>query len=177
MMNTKKKNTKSKPFLFQVTTIIDEKEFKRFQKFYLNKFKSSLVPKMIIALLAFIALYINIIRGNTNIVILVIAFLIIYPILFTFFIDLQIKKMYRSNKKINMLEEVITFYDDNFTSKSIHNYCTVNYEDIYKVCETKNNFYIFISSNQAFILAKDSLKDVDKFRDFIKLKTEYKLYR
>ena len=108
---------------------------------------------------------------------LVIVFIIVYPIILSFTLNSQIKKMYKSNKRINMLEETLTFYDEFLESKSDHNYCKVQYTDIYRVCETKSNFYIFISDNQAFIIIKSELKDVDGFKDFIIDKAPYKKYR
>lgn len=178
--NKKKKKTSSsvkKDYLFKTSTIIDMYEFKKFQKFYLNKFKSSIIPIIIMALLAIVAIVLNFIKGNYSVVGLVIVFIIVYPIILSFTLSSQIKKMYKSNKRINMLEETLTFYDEFLESKSDHNYCKVQYTDIYRVCETKSNFYIFISDNQAFIIIKSELKDVDGFKDFIIDKAPYKKYR
>ena len=41
----------------------------------------------------------------------------------------------------------------------------------------KNNFYIFISDNQAFIIIKSELEDSDKFKAFIIDKAPFKRYR
>lgn len=177
---TKKKKTSMKRkdnFLYKTTTIIDIKEFKRFQKFYLNKFKSSIWPILVMIALAILAIVLNFYKGNWDVVGLVIIFIIIYPILLKFTLNRQIKKMYKTNKRINMLEETITFYEDYLESCSKHNYCKVQYNDIYKVCETKTNFYIFISDNQAFIIIKEELKDLDAFKNFISLKAPYRKYR
>ena len=172
----KQSKVQTKP-LFEVTTIIDEKEFNRYQSFYLNKFKASIIPKIIFVLLfsgAFIFSYLN---KNTRVMILLIAFIIIYPILFYYTIKLQIKKMYKSDIKINMLEETISFYKDYLESKSNHNYCKIEYKDLYKICETKKNFYIFVKENQAFIVLKSNVKELDQFTDFIKKIGPYKRYR
>lgn len=179
---SKKKKIKEKvenKYIYQTKTIIDQKEFKKFQKFYLNKFKNSFIPKLIIVLLALAAITINFFRGNFDIVFLIIIFIIAYVIVFTLTINIQINKMYKSNRRINVLEETITFYDDYLESKSSHNYCRVEYKDIYRVCETKNNFYIFISDNQAFILIKKNIENVESFKSFIKdeKKVNYKVYR
>lgn len=174
---TKKVSSNKKDYLFKTSTIIDMYEFKKFQKFYLNKFKSSIIPIIIMALLAILAMVLNFIKGNYNVVGLVIVFVIVYPIILSVTLNSQIKKMYKSNRRINMLEEVLTFYDEYLESKSEHNYCKVQYTDIYRVCETKTNFYVFISDNQAFIIIKSELEDEDKFREFIMNKAPYKKYR
>ena len=129
------------------------------------------------AILAIVAIVLNYIKGNYNVVFLVIVFIIVYPIILSITLNSQIKKMYKSNKRINMLEEVLTFYDDYLESKSSHNYCKVLYSDIYKICETKSNFYIFISDNQAFIIIKSEINELDKFKEFIIDKAPYKKYR
>lgn len=166
-----------KKYLFQTKTVIDIDEFKKFQKFYLNKFKSNIVPKLIMAFLAILAIILNFYKGNYDVVGLVVVFIIAYPIVLNFTLNSQIKKMYKSNKRINMLEEVLTFYDDYLESKSSHNYCKVQYNDIYKVCETKRNFYIFISDNQAFIIIKKEIVDIDNFKEFLMNKAPYKRYK
>ena len=173
----KKKETKEINYLFKSNTIITMNEFKKFQKFYLNKFKNTIIPKIIMIVLALLVIIINIIKQDYKLVGIVIVFVILYPIVLNFAINRQIKKMYTSNKRINELEEILYFYDTYLESKSKQNYCRVMYEDIYKVCETKSNFYIFLSDNQAFIVIKDNLKVVDGLRDLVKDKTNYRKYR
>lgn len=169
-------NVKDK-VLYKSSTVITMEEFNKFQKFYLNKFKNTLIPKIIMIVLALLVIIINIIKGDYKLVLLVVVFVIIYPIVLNFAINRQIKKMYKSNKRINELEEIIYFYDNYLESKSKHNYCKVMYEDIYKLCETKTNFYIFISENQAFIVIKEKVKDIDGLRELFKEKTNYRMYR
>lgn len=172
---TKKINTEMS--LFVTNTVIDEYEFKKFHKFYLNKFKSSLIPKIILIVLAILAISISLIKENYYLVILLSVFVILYPILLSFTLNRQIMKRYESSKRINMLEEKISFYSNFFESKSSINYCKVNYDDIYLVCETKENFYIFLNENKAFIVIKDNINDLDKFREFITGKANYRRYR
>lgn len=176
-INKKNKKKVDDKYLYRTVTKITISEFKKFQKFYLNKFKSSLLPKIIMALLAITAIILNLIKGNLDIVLLVCAFIVVYPILLSITLNRQIVKMYNSNKRINELDEIITFYDNYLESKSSHNYCKILYDDLYKVCETKTNFYIFVSDNQAFIIIKNMIEDVDLFREFIKNKTLYRKYR
>lgn len=187
-MNEKDKNKKKSKkktnkvikennYLHKSSTVITIDEFKKFQKFYLNKFKSTIIPKIIMIVLALLVIIINIIKKDYNLVGIVIVFIIAYPITLNFALNRQIKKMYKTNKRINELEESLYFYDDYLESKSKHNYCKVMYEDIYKICETKTNFYIFVSENQAFIVIKSNIKDVDGLRDLLSTKAKYRKYR
>ena len=76
--NVKKNSSSKKDYLFKTSTIIDMFEFKKFQKFYLNKFKSNIFPIIIMAILAIVAIVLNYIKGNYNVVFLVIVFMISY---------------------------------------------------------------------------------------------------
>ena len=178
MSNKNKKGTKEENgnYLFKTTTTITEKEFSRFQHFYLNKFKSSLIPKLVIIFLTVLAAVLNALKGNWYVVILLGVFAIVYPLTLSLTINHQIKKMYHNSVKIQILEETLTFYEDYFTSKSKHTDLKVNYKDLYRICETKNNVYIFISDNQAFIINKENVKKLNEFLSFIKDKGEYKKY-
>lgn len=163
--------------LFCTNTIIDINEFKLFQKFYLNKFNNNLLPKIIMIILTILAIVLCLLKENVDTAIMVGIFMLIYPFLLNFSLNLQMKKMYKKNKKINVLEEKINFYDNYFESKSVQNCYKVSYSDIFCVCETKTNFYIFINKNQAFIIVKNNLEDLDRFRRFISKKANYRKYR
>ncbi len=175
--HTKQNKEHDDQLLFETKTVIDEKEFKKFQKFYLNKFKSSLLPKLIIIFLAILSLILAIIRRSPSAIVLIIAFMILYPTLLTITLNVQIKKIYQSNMRINMLEETLSFYEDHFISQSKYTHYETKYSDIYKLCETKDNFYIFLSDNQSFILIKKNIDNLEKFTSFIKQKGPYKKYR
>lgn len=178
MSNKKKKEIKEEKenYLFKTTTTITEKEFSRFQHFYLNKFKSSLIPKLVIIFLTVLAAVLNALKGNWYVVVLLGVFAIVYPLALSLTINHQIKKMYHNSIKIQILEESLTFYKDYFTSKSKHTDLKVNYKDLYRICETKANVYLFISDNQAFIINKKNVKKLNDFLSFIKDKSEYKKY-
>ena len=173
----KTKKTIKEKCLFETSTVINEYEFNKFHKFYLNKFKSSLIPKLILIVLAILAIGINILKGNYYLVILLSVFCILYPLILSFTLNRQIIKRYEDSKRINMLEEKINFYSNFFESRSSINYCKVNYEDIYLICETKEHFYIFLNENKAFIVIKNNFEDVDSFKNFIIEKAKYRRYR
>ena len=172
-----KKNKADKELLFETSTVMNKEEFKRYQKFYLNKFKSNIVPKLVLIGLALLSIVLNYMKGNYGIALSIVGFVIAYPIFLNITINLQINRMFLNHIRINLLEERLVFYKDYLESKSSSNWCKVKYEDIFKVCETKKNFYIFVNDNQAFIIIKDNLKDIDAFRDFIRDKGIYKRYR
>lgn len=179
--NSKKKTNKNddEKYLFEVVTIIDENEFKKFQKFYLNrfKFKSNIIPIIIMIILSIIAIYLNVMKENFRVVWMLVVFIILYPAVLNITLNIQIKKRYKTYKRINVLEETLTFYEKYLESKSVNNYCKLEYKDLFNVCETKENFYIFVNENQSFIVRKVTLEDIGIFRDFIKKKIAYRRYR
>ena len=172
------KNKKKEDKVFYETTIIvDKDEFKRFSKFYSNKLKSSLIPRLILIALLLLSIFLNYIKGNFVVVYSLIGLGVLYPIALTVTLNMQINYMFKNNKRFHLTEEKLSFFDKYFESKSSINWCLVNYEDIYKICETKSNFYIFLNHNQAFIIIKDKLSDVDGFRSFIRDKAFYERYK
>ncbi len=74
-------------------------------------------------------------------------------------INNTIKKLWESNKIIQNAEVEYTFYDDHFEQKSNVSNSKIKYDMIYKIVETKTNFYIFISTNQGYIINKENCKE------------------
>lgn len=171
IVNLKKNKDK---FLFNVKTIIDKKEFKKFHKFYTNKYKKDYFFKVVILILAVIALILNFIKGNYYVVILLLMSGFIYPFILYVSLEKQLDKLYSKYKKINAIEEELCFFNEYFCSKTRLNVCEVRYDEVDIIYETKENIYIFISDTKAFILIKNNINNIDDFINFIKNKTNYR---
>lgn len=163
--------------LFVTKTIINQEEFKRFQKYFLNSGKYNLWSKLLMVLLALLVIIISYYKHNYRVLYLVIAFSIIYPIALTVTINWQIKKKYENKKKINELIEEFRFYNNHFVSKLEKSCIKIAYEEVLKCVETKKDFYIFMQDNQAFIIIKNNLDDVENFREFMREKVNYEKAR
>ncbi len=163
--------------LFVTQTIINKEEFKRFQKYFLNSGKYNFLSKLLMVLLALLVIIISYFKHNYRVLYLVVAFSIIYPIALVVTINWQIKKKYERKKKVNELIEEFRFYNDNFVSKLAKSSIKISYDAVLKIVETKQNFYIFMEDNQAFIIIKNNLNDIDAFRDFMKEKVNYEKWR
>ena len=87
--------------LFKTDVIITEKEFQKFQHFYLNKFKNAFIPKLILIFLTIAAIAINVVKKKYFLVGLIIFLVIVYLIVLKVTINLQIKKKYQNSIKIN----------------------------------------------------------------------------
>lgn len=77
-----------------------------------------------------------------------------------------IKKTYYSNKAITSCVADFEFYDNYVREITQNGETKLEYSKIYKIIETKTNFYIMASVNQGFIIVKGNCPD--GLVDFIK---------
>lgn len=77
-----------------------------------------------------------------------------------------IKKTYYSNKAITSCVADFEFYDNYVREITQNGETKLEYSKIYKIIETKTNFYIMASVNQGFIIVKSNCPD--GLIDFIK---------
>lgn len=114
--------------------------------------------------------------------IIIILLMISFPFVLNFFINNQIKKTYKSSEQV--LKE--TKYDYIFTENNIsitsanmniQSQDNITYQAIYKVIETVSYLFIFISSNQAYVVSKDSFENDDLNIVINKIKEENVKYK
>ena len=88
----------------------------------------------------------------------------------------RIKKQEKSNQLLKEYINTYIFYNNYFKTKNIDGEAQTFYFKIYKVIETKTNFYIYVSRDYAFIISKSGFKDdkCEEFTKFIKKKTRFK---
>ena len=77
-----------------------------------------------------------------------------------------VKKTYYSNKAITSCVADFEFYDNYVREITQNGETKLEYSKIYKIIETKTNFYIMASVNQGFIIVKGNCPD--GLVDFIK---------
>lgn len=77
-----------------------------------------------------------------------------------------VKKTYYSNKAITSCVADFEFYDNYVREITQNGETKLEYSKIYKIIETKTNFYIMASVNQGFIIVKGNCSD--GLVDFIK---------
>ena len=78
-------------------------------------------------------------------------------LLFVWILNRVVEKTYRSNMLIQDTELTYEFYDDHFLEKSSRGEAKVEYRLLHKVIENKTHFYLFIATNQAYILKKEAM--------------------
>ena len=108
-------------------------------------------------------------------IVLVIAFCLYLFYKFVF-IPKKIKKQEQSNQLVKEYIITYTFFKNHFISKNEEKEASTSYFNIYKVIETKTNYYIYMSREYAFIISKDGFikGKEEEFKEFIKKKVKLK---
>ena len=109
---------------------------------------------------------------------IIILMMLAYPFVLFAIMNGQIRKNYEINKltfqdMIYEYEYTDTKVNVHVTNKNTENHSSLTYQAIYKVTETANHLFIFISSNQAFIVSKDTIENEECLKEVIdKIKKE-----
>lgn len=142
-------------FLFETKTVLTYDLYKKYN-FEVMK-KSKLVVALIIYEVVIVALAAAaVMLKKYAILIEAIILFIIVPLL-TYLIRVRaIKRLYNSNKMTFNQEYVIRFYPDCLIKTSENSSTNIKYNQIYKVIESKENFYIMISTNQGMPIIKSN---------------------
>ena len=95
--------------------------------------------------------------GFSNILIL--AFAIVYPFVIIWSRNRRIKKVFDSNKSTMNLTVTFEFFDKYFALHDETGDNKLSYNKLFKIRETKDNFYLMISKNQGLILIKKNMPE------------------
>ena len=84
-----------------------------------------------------------------------------------------VKKTFYSNKLSANQHSFFEFFEDYFTEKTHYNFAQIKYDDLYKITETKTNFYLFTGNILAFTIIKQNCSA--QLIEFLrKIKIEFK---
>ena len=86
-------------------------------------------------------------------VILFIA-MVLLPLILKYSLNRQLLGEYRSNQFQRGQRSEIFFYPDHLEKRAVSSILQVQYRQIYRIVETKTNFYIMLSRNQGIIIVK-----------------------
>lgn len=98
-----------------------------------------------------------------------------------FQIEVRIRSRIKTDKLGTFnIENVLKCYDNKIVieNKEIKSVSEITYAQYYKLVETKEYFYFYLSKHQASILNKSCIENVDEFKKFIisKFQGRYKYY-
>lgn len=160
--------------LYKTQTAYSFEEYSKYNEAVLLKQKSLKAVMIIIpvlyVLLMGVVLYAT--KEPSTVFVLVLA-LLLSAVIFTASFKKTIKKTYYSNKAITSCVADFEFYDNYVREITQNGETKLEYSKIYKIIETKTNFYIMASVNQGFIIVKGNCPDgLIDFIKSIKAKTE-----
>lgn len=159
--------------LFINKTKCTEKEYNRFLKSYEKEYAvSELVRSLLYIAFWILCLVLAILNKEYILTLILILGLSLY-IWYKFIRPMKkVEKQKNSKKIINEYINTYKFYKHYFTAENEEGHSQIMYIKIYKVIETETHFYIYISREYAFIVAKSGFKDNtnNEFKDFIKKK-------
>lgn len=146
---------------FKVSTRYTIEEYINLNRFYIRK--AVRVPSIIFLVLVFCTVF-AISRvgmyGAFEVKSLVLPALCADASYFVFYavisigVEMSAKKHFESNKKLKNALVEFTFFEDCFSVESPEGSSIINYEDIYRVYETEENFYIMTGKSQGYIIVR-----------------------
>ena len=141
-------------FPITIPTLVTEEVYQRFAWSIFIRGKGFLVN--ILIFIGILALYLTFLPENLRrfsffsvLFISLVTFSAIY-----FGMDFQIKKAYQKTPYWKDMEQTLIFEKDNFSVKSKRGEFLYSYDDIVKVFNTKEDFYIMLGPNVGFPIEK-----------------------
>ena len=148
--------------LYKTKTINTFEEYKRFSRVLMYKKRSIIIY----ALLAAFLILDGIVLDNM----IFIVFAVVYPFVIWLLHNMQVKKVFETNKALQNAEVNFEFYNDYFTETNEYGNTKLEYNKLHKIVETKTNFYLMIAKNQGFILVKENFPEgLEEFLRNIKI--------
>lgn len=141
-------------FPITIPTLVTEEVYQRFAWSVFLRGKRFLLNLFI--LIGIMALYLTFLPENLrrfSFFIVLFTSLIIFPVMY-FGTDFQIKKAYQKTPYWKDMEQTLIFEKDNFSVKSKRGEFLYSYDDIVKVFNTKDDFYIMLGPNVGFPIEK-----------------------
>ena len=148
--------------LYKTKTINTFEEYKRFSRVLMYKKRSIIIY----ALLAAFLILDGIVLDNM----IFIVFAVVYPFIIWLLHNMQVKKVFKTNKALQNAEVNFEFYNTYFTEENSYGNTKLEYSKLHKIIETKTNFYLMIAKNQGFILIKENFPEgLEEFLRNIKI--------
>lgn len=102
--------------------------------------------------------------------VLFLAAAVIFPVILQFQMNRQMKKAWESNKAAQGVVSKFSFYNEYVEQENPVGASRVKYEELYKIVEGRDAFYLMIANNQGFII--DKAKCSEELQQFIREQKE-----
>lgn len=153
--------------LYKTQTAYSFEEYSKYNEAVLLKqkgFKAVMITLPVLYVLLMGAVFYS--TREISTVFVVLFALLLSTVVFIASFKKAVKKTYYSNKAITSCVADFEFYDNYVREITQNGETKLEYSKIYKIIETKTNFYIMASVNQGFIIVKGNCPD--GLIDFIK---------
>lgn len=158
--------------IITINTTMTKEDYRKF--LYIATFKRSKVIIPLMLLMSLVgALIISIGNGQIKPLLLIIS----WVLLFLLSVFVIISKVERKNKqriktdKTGIFDSVNTlkFYDDKMVmeNKALHSIGQLSYKQFYALLESKDYFIFYLNENQASLIRKVDVQNLDEFKPFI----------
>lgn len=158
--------------IFRYETTMEKEDYKKF--LYTATFKRN---KFVIPLIALIAMLGSLIVAFDNGIFNLTVFFICLIFMFILAIGVVCFKVERRNNQRIKTDKtgtfasksILSFFEDKliFETPALNSTGTLAYNQIYKLMESKEYFIFYITYNQATLLRKKDMNDIERFREFI----------
>ena len=139
--------------LFETKVSLNYEQYKKLC--YSNVRKNKIVLILNIDVIFLIPICLYLLFRN---ILLSIGGIVLYVVIVYLALEFTIKKNWNSYKNIPK-DGIYMFYEDAMETRNSNGYSLVKYSDLYKITETKENFYLYIGNNQAHIIIKDNCSE------------------
>lgn len=119
-----------------------------------NEHKSLIYILVLVEVMFFAAFAMSFPAHSMRLAVESILLVIAVPLLLYILFNFRCRKNYESNKMLRNFAAIITFDNDKLEQISNVGSLKANYDEIYRIFETDNNFYILVSDNQAINVRK-----------------------
>ena len=152
--------------LFETSTQCTYEEYKKFSRVISLKEHKFAITFFITEVVMFCCGLLSISLHLNDFVLFCFCFVIIYPVLLLCRTNASIKKTWNSNQLYQNSVSYYYFYGDHMEQKNELGTSQIPYDKLYRILETKTNFYLLIAKNQGVIIKKENCSE--ELIDFLK---------
>lgn len=87
------------------------------------------------------------------------VFIIVMGLLYIYSPKIAVKRILKTDKVLKDSVQEYTFFSTYLTLKNQNSETKLEYEKLFRIYETKTNFYLYINKFQAFLVSKKEMKE------------------
>ena len=145
--------------LYETETIYTQREYKKYSYVIYRRINKIDIMTILLMLCDLIIVAIEYSKGDYVAAIKNIVYGSLFLILLKVIIEIKINKSWKDNRLIQGQKTQIKFYENYLEAISSIGNTKIDYDKLYKVLETKENFYLLINKAQGIVIEKCNCKE------------------